>query len=513
VIASVVVGEALKHRPMGTMLTALPAGSIDLSSAVDERLANQDGPMSMSCRVRATASLPLLAVTDIRMDHNTLAAAWTQLNIDRFNKALAEGLSASELDLRDNSANMHSDRVQELIDSLAHVNFDFGVGVIGNQPEIVYVKLQNLGDLDADWSLKFPDELESKAELWVDHGVKSAAQRAQETILENRLFQLSPRGGVLKPGASVVVQCVFWHRVVGAHSIPLLLSVQRGKQMVLMARGQTIDMATQTFSMLETDIELRSLPIGLQEEQTPAQHYRLVNNSTFDLAYQIDTTPFEQLRAENFGMPIFWCSMPTGIVPAQSTAFVPIYFRPIEARSYECPLIVRMLQAPELTSSAPIKLRGSGLHPLSDTLPYSSQSAMYSAADLPSPSVDPEHDQVLSSVAHTAQSPRPTTASSTAIIPYTAAPLRPVGAVPRGYRAPRFPFMPTMALPGQFAELSVDVADFAVLPLRGVARRLVVVRYLKSRAIEFEWEVFFCFAVHLNSIGIVLNWVSCFLCS
>ena len=85
--------------------------------------------------------------------------------------------------------------------------------------------------------------------------------------------------------------------------------------------------------------------------------------------------------------------------------------------------------------------------------------------------------------------------SSTAVVvaataqPYSLAAWSPLGVNPRGGHLPRFPMDQWVGkMPGQLADLSCSLCDFGVVPLRGVDRRIVLVRNLTARAIAFSWE-------------------------
>jgi hypothetical protein len=73
-------------------------------------------------------------------------------------------------------------------------------------------------------------------------------------------------------------------------------------------------------------------PIG--EKNNPKQIYELYNGGAQPLKYEIDTTPLDYMKYENFDHPIFECLNPVGeILPGRSAA-VEWRFSPLEAKTY-----------------------------------------------------------------------------------------------------------------------------------------------------------------------------------
>jgi len=220
-VCSVSVSDEVRHDP--NRLAQLGSMGSDMQMQVSEAVANQDGPQAMSCNVTCMAALPHVGITDVRMPHQPLYNAWQQFHIDDVNMELGRGLSPYELHLREAERRQQSQKAQELYENLPAAIFHFGMAQNGSQPDIAFIKLQNLGDLDVEWVTKFPDELEVEKDRWADGEDPSPQQVAFDQILDNRLFEVKPRSGELAPGQSVVVQAAYFHRLIGHHDLPVVL--------------------------------------------------------------------------------------------------------------------------------------------------------------------------------------------------------------------------------------------------------------------------------------------------
>ncbi len=547
-VCSVSVSSDMRHDPSRLLDGPGVDPSASLALQVSEQVANQDGPQSLSCNITAAAGLPHFAFTDVRMFQTPLSAAWEQFHVDAINLELSRALSPYEEHVREAEKQQKTQSAQELYQHLPGAVLNYGMGLYGTSPSICFFKVQNLGDLEAEWVIKFPEDLEVERELWTDPLPSSAQQAALDVIRDNSLFSVRPRRGKLGPGQSQVIQSAYFHRVNGSHELPVVFQVVSGKQMVFFLRGQTLDGLAQTFSILENEHALQSVPIGLTEAQTPLQHYRLNNPTDWDLQYVVDTSNFEEVRYQNHNTDVFWCPEVRGVVPAHGYTDIPLYFRPLEAKTYRAALMLTRLpqvaspsaspgmgfslpsspmpgssssvqlisvsstatfpgtasQDPAHPPSVTVWLTATGLHPTTDVLPYCSASSLYPASMVHAEAEVRETSLPAVAVTTLALAPpRPSPAKGAAAggekgpvsevrsgDDYSRGEWMPLGVHPRGGQLPRFPTDQWAGpWPGQAAELSTSVVDFGVLPLRGINRRVLTVRNRSSRPISFSWEI------------------------
>ena len=58
-------------------------------------------------------------------------------------------------------------------------------------------------------AFQFPTDMHLEPEYWADSGRLDEVERHELNIIDNELFSVSPKKGVLQPGDSVQVTCSF----------------------------------------------------------------------------------------------------------------------------------------------------------------------------------------------------------------------------------------------------------------------------------------------------------------
>lgn len=98
---------------------------------------------------------------------------------------------------------------------LKNFNVSLGSGELNGQPEVLFLKLENVDCIDAvsqlvcflllitvvcgqAWAIKFPEDLEVALEQWADTGDPSKEERWQHAISDRGLFSVEPRYGNIK---------------------------------------------------------------------------------------------------------------------------------------------------------------------------------------------------------------------------------------------------------------------------------------------------------------------------
>ena len=81
-----------------------------------------------------------------------------------------------------------------------------------------------------EWSLNFPNELDVEVEHWANPAEFTDEQIHHNFILDNRIFSISPKSGLLAPGEKVPIQLTYRHVTVGAHRLPVIFKLKNGPQ-------------------------------------------------------------------------------------------------------------------------------------------------------------------------------------------------------------------------------------------------------------------------------------------
>lgn len=81
-------------------------------------------------------------------------------------------------------------------------------------------------------------------------------------------------------------------------------------------------------------------PVAIGEKECPKQVYNLFNGGSTQVKFEIDTSPLEMLKSENFDHMILECLTPTGVIAPGHSFSVEWVFYPLEARTYQVNLIM-----------------------------------------------------------------------------------------------------------------------------------------------------------------------------
>lgn len=100
-----------------------------------------------------------------------------------------------------------------------------------------------------------------------------------------------------------------------------------------------------------TDIlHLAHVPIGLNASWAPRQRIELFNVGAVTCDYEIDMKPLIELNEDNFNQPLIRIANPDGIISSRSSAYIEVYFYPLECKTYEFDLKITYKPANKLHS-------------------------------------------------------------------------------------------------------------------------------------------------------------------
>ena len=413
----------------------------------------------MSCFVSVSACFPQPRITDVRKEGYDPRTAWALFDTDHVNATLATELS--ELERSVNNADRTDKRsltVEELVEVSTPHTLDFGVSELSSPPEVVYVQVENTGPLAAVWSLDFPRNESKEQEHWTDAADMSFHQLKQDAIMEHRLFVVEPSSGRIEPGEKQVVQFTYGHRFSGEYTLPAVLDFEGGKKVPLLLKATTLGQLPPFFTLPKSadSHQLEPVALGISEENAMVQYFPLVNNSKFDIEYQVDQKAFDRVRNENYGFPVMQCRNPSGIVPAGTEGKLEIVFCPIEDTEYVVPVKITTKQSgktglgpfqamlPEETSVQHIVLKG-GVVPLVDMTKTITDSG-FSSSSLEYQDVD-------------------------------------------GVRVAKVskPSSQTLFLPGQLSSLSSESVSFGSVATHSANSRIVTLNNRSSSAVTYVW--------------------------
>ncbi|KAI9333355.1 hypothetical protein DFJ73DRAFT_963215 [Zopfochytrium polystomum] len=343
-------------------------------------------PLIFLCDVALLGVHPVVKVTDVRSHRNSKCLLWKHFSIDRFN-AMLEAVDPSEAGASGQAFVLPD--VQETLDFPTDgmpaaqgggdggsapvfsfreppaIDFHFGAAAVGSEPAVVHLNLLNPGVVPVDWVFYFPNDLEVEVENWADPGDYTEEQIHTNLILDNALFSVRPKGGMLNPGESEHIAMTYCHDFAGFHKLPVIFKLKNGssragteflakisitrkptvqkhagKEMIIYFIGLTVPSDQKCLHFPSTSHTFAPVPICTSSP--PIQSFRLDNRGCVNLEYTIDTTPLRALQASEHSFEVFQCLNESGSIPPGGFEFVEWIFRPLEAKEYEVDVPIRV---------------------------------------------------------------------------------------------------------------------------------------------------------------------------
>ena len=342
------------RRPSRSLLT-FKGGSLNAADGLDD--ADADPPPCVAAT--GHSAYPALRVRDVACASSFLAkpALWKQLSVNALNAALAQTPSPAEIKAHRAGGldgSFASSRSMRAVDGGVAVGL--GAGALGDAPTCVYLELENASPLRAEWRLLMRNEVEVELENWVEIGEpEDEVDAHQRRVVERRIVEISPRAGALEPGQRQPVRIKYAHDEVGAHWLTALLRVKEGRSVRLELGGRTTAPMQRCLDVGPANpaASVHTLaPVPLGEAAPPAQTVELRNPTDFDVRYDLDLSAVEDLNADAWDFPVFTCVERTGVVPARGSALVNWVFQPVEEKTYECRVGVRLSPTEEDADAA-----------------------------------------------------------------------------------------------------------------------------------------------------------------
>jgi hypothetical protein len=115
-----------------------------------------------------------------------------------------------------------------------------GSAVEGAASSVVELELTNTGVCAAAWEVTFPEQLVYAPEPWAANLSLTAEQTSKREVQSEKIFQVSPRKGMLQPGESGVVRLTYQHCRVADDRLTVFLQVEGKPELWLDLRGTTL---------------------------------------------------------------------------------------------------------------------------------------------------------------------------------------------------------------------------------------------------------------------------------
>jgi len=313
-----------------------------------EILTENNESMKESCKyllsqVSAEGVFPTLSIIDVRslcaVSSISKTQLWRWLNIDHLNMCLDTDPQLSELVYTAKTRLSTSRRPSLLSDS--QVDFNFGAGPVGFEDTQIEFVLKNIGPVVLKWDFLLPKDAQISIDYWADSGEFSNTELHELYIQDNKLFQITPQKGSLKPNDIQVIKMRYKHLSTGTHRLPVLFKVDHGKEILLNFIGVTVELDRKYLHFVTSKHTFTPVQIG--NKNSLVQLYEIFNGGSTPIVYEVDLSPLEELKNENFDQQILECINPSGEVSECSSGFLQFVFNPIECRSYTIDVPVHIL--------------------------------------------------------------------------------------------------------------------------------------------------------------------------
>ncbi|NXS28662.1 CFA65 protein, partial [Pomatostomus ruficeps] len=311
------------------------------------------------CCIVATGIYPTLCITDACTTGcaSTISKLhlWKLFSLDTLNEYLERDPTPGELTYR--VPTRHSTCLIPPVYTPLLLDFDFGSAPVGSEPTLVMLLLENKGVVPVDWAFLFPSDQKMDMECWAEDTDFTPQELHQMRIQDNQLFSVSPKSGTLLPGKEKSVQLSHRHDFIGTDSLPVLLKISYGHEILLTFSGVTVEHDQRYVHFAST--KHLFAPIAVGGSQPPIQIYKLYNGGSMPVTFEVQLDNIVKIQEKNFQHPLFVCLTPKGEIPPGETGHIEWIFSPLEAKTYSVDVPIHILEG----ESTPITFQGVGYKP------------------------------------------------------------------------------------------------------------------------------------------------------
>lgn len=308
-----------------------------------------------SCDFEGVGCIPQLGITDIYSSSIPKNDLWEQFSISSINNELAalpKSLAPSAKEIA----------YHNFIKYLPHFFLNFGSKTIGRDETSVYIQFENIGKIEAEFSLMFSNDSIIEIDRWAQNGDQRTEEQERELfIILNEIFTVSPKHGILKPGERTTIKLSYQHKLAEVHSVPLWMKVHNGgSNIVFDLSGRTLNI--DQVSLQFTSMQHQFKPVVVGAYNPPIQYYPLKNCSDVETRYTVDMSTLDDFSEENHGYTIIDLENPQGKIPAGGVTLLRFIFNPMEVKDYNLEIPISI----QNDDTYFVQFSGSGIKDISD---------------------------------------------------------------------------------------------------------------------------------------------------
>ena len=297
----------------------------------------------------AEVCYPSLSVVDAVLlsgpsGHVSKPRLWEMLGLDTLNGLLSQAPSYEEM--RYDIATRHSMKRRIPVLTRAVLDFNFCSAPLRAPDSEVLLLLENRTPVPVEFAFQLPEDMYLEPEYWADTGELDQFEARELYLMENRIFSVDRKTGSLGPGERREVRCSHKHQLGGESSLPVLLKIRRGREVLLNFRGITSPLSAPHVNILSDTFLFRPIPVGLL--LPPLQSYKLYNGGDAACAYELDTGPLADMAEQTNGLQVLECLNPAGSIAAYGSTELLFLFTPSQPVQYSTDLLLKYGQEARL---------------------------------------------------------------------------------------------------------------------------------------------------------------------
>ena len=313
----------------------------------------------LTTKLKAFAAHPTMQITDIKGSEYEKRFLWNFCGIKDINGELSSALSPAEVELN-HLGTKQVVTTEHTLKRLPPWAFQLGAKEKDDEDTIVFIELTNTGNLPTEFKFHYQNDAEVEMENWIDVGEPQTKDGKHHSfIIENKIFDVQPRMGVLHPGQNTIIKMTYSHKFLGYHELPVLLYIKDGKRLNLHLQAETIFKENMRIALEGAKKVHVFNPVSIDETTPPIQVYTLHNKGVCDVPFRIETAPLAAFKEANYGCDIFEFLDSEGVVPVDGTAQIRCLFKPFEHKEYRISLDLILGDG----STQQIDFVGQGFHP------------------------------------------------------------------------------------------------------------------------------------------------------
>ncbi|CAH8824502.1 unnamed protein product [Trichobilharzia szidati] len=318
------------------------------------------------------AVYPTLRITDIHgsgsLSRISPVELWRSLDIDSLNISLENDPTENELKDTINTRPLYRDHPKAM--NTRGPEFDLLIGTstvkkiddeINPSKAVLCLLVENSSLIDVEFAFLFPEDLRVELPSWAENGHYEDIELQFMHIENHSLFEIHPKRQLLKPGEYCEIMITYKHNLLGCHQLPVLLKINRGREVKLNLIGITLPSSQPYLQLSDRKYVFAPIPVGLgdfrlgylfqMKLRNPSSrpiHFRVSHLEWTADSKTSNTSVVKQEMCNKYleyDIPILHCVQNQGLIEPNGLYTLNWRFQPIEAKTYSAYCYIHITDA------------------------------------------------------------------------------------------------------------------------------------------------------------------------